>query len=69
MKELIAFIVMALCIAALIEFNERRKKKKSNSPQDGLTGGAGPTSNSEAVCETACSECSLLDVCEKEKKQ
>ena len=68
MKELIAFIVMALCIAALIEFNERRKKK-SNSPQDGLTGEAGLTSNSEAVCETACTDCSLFDVCEKEKKQ
>ena len=55
MKELIAFIVMALCIGALIEFNERRKKKKSNSPEDKCP-------------DTACTDCSLLDICGKDKK-
>jgi hypothetical protein len=68
MKALIAFIGMAAVIIALIEFNERRKKRQSNSPQDGLAGEAGLTSNSEAVCDTACTDCSLLDICDKDKK-
>ena len=68
MKALIAFIVMALVILTLIEINERVKKRKSNSPKDGLTGEAGLTSNSEAVCESSCTDCSLLDICDKDKK-
>lgn len=57
MKALIAFIVMALVILTLIEINERRKAKKpkNDCPQE--------------QSETAnCSDCELVDVCEKEKK-
>ena len=57
MKELIAFIVMAVVIAVLIEFNERRKakRKKDDCPQE--------KSESEN-----CSDCSLMEVCDKKEK-
>lgn len=58
MKALIAFIVMALLILTLIEINERMKakKKKEDHPRDDS-------------CENACSDCGLVDVCEKDKKK
>ena len=58
MKELIAFIVMALVIAVLIEFNERRKKKRNQ--ESGV--------RSQDCPDTACTDCSLLDICDKDKK-
>ena len=49
---------MALVIAVLIEFNERRKakRKKEDCPKE--------QSNA-----SACTDCSLLEICEKEKKK
>ncbi|MBO7458532.1 MAG: hypothetical protein J6T80_04675 [Paludibacteraceae bacterium] len=55
MKALIAFIVMALCILALIEINERIKAKKKNQ------GSEVPKKD----CNDSCSDCSLMDVCDK----
>ena len=57
MKELIAFIIMAIVIAVLIEINERRKakRKKEDCPK-------------EQSDVSACTDCSLVDICEKEKK-
>ena len=54
MKELIAFIVMAIVIAVLIEFNERRKaqRKKEDCPQ-------------EQSPDKSCTECDLVDHCNK----
>ena len=54
MKELIAFIVMAVVIVVLIEFNERRKAKhkKEDCPKD-------------SPDVSACTDCSLVDICEK----
>ena len=54
MKELIAFIGMAIGIAVLIEINERRKARKSKEDCDK---------------EQACAECGLVDICEKESKK
>jgi hypothetical protein len=60
MKALVAFIVMAVLILVLIEINERIKAKKprtdENCPQPKDAG------------SEACSECALIDVCEKEEK-
>ena len=54
MKELIAFIVMGIVIAALIEINERikAKKKKDDCPQ--------LQTDSEA-----CTDCALSEACSK----
>ena len=54
MKALIAFIVMAVGILALIEINERIKKKrpKKDCPQNKPE-------------QENCSGCGLIDVCEK----
>lgn len=59
MKELIAFIGMALIIAVLIEFNERRKAKKQTEVS---------SQPSDCKKEQACAECGLVDICEKEEK-
>ena len=57
MKALIAFIVMAAIILTLIEINERikAKRKKEDCPK-------------EQPDSSACTDCSLIDICEKEKK-
>jgi len=59
MKELIAFIVLGIVVATLIEVNERIKKRKAKDqnpkPQDDCT-------QKEAGNE-ACSACELLSVC------
>ena len=57
MKALIAFIGMAVVILALIEITERRKAKhkKEDCPK-------------EQPDSSACTDCSLIDICEKEKK-
>ena len=69
MKALIAFIILGIVVATLIEINERIKAKKANSPQDDLTA---KRSNSEAVQQcndpSSCSDCSLLSICDKEEK-
>lgn len=58
MKALIAFIVMALVILTLIEINERVKKKRNQ--ESGV--------KNQDCSETACTDCSLLDICDKDKK-
>lgn len=60
MKALIAFILMAVGILTLIEINERRKAKKNRD-----TGT--PESRNPEECEKkqACSECGLVELCEK----
>lgn len=55
MKALLAFIGMAVAILALIEINERIKAKRH--PKEDC-----PKEQSETV---ACSDCSLMDICEK----
>lgn len=54
MKELIAFTVMVIVIAVLIEFNERRKAKlkKEDCPQD-------------QPSDKSCTECDLVNHCNK----
>ena len=54
MGALWAFLIMAAAIVALIEVNERikAKKKKEDCPK-------------EQPDSSACTDCSLLDVCEK----
>ena len=58
MKALIAFIVMALVILTLIEFNERRKTKRDQ--ESGV--------RNQDCHESSCSDCSLHEVCDKEEK-
>ena len=57
MKELLAFIGMAIVIAVLMEINERRKakRKKEDCPKD-------------SPDNQACTDCSLLEICEKSSK-
>ena len=62
MKALIAFIVMALVILTLIEINERLKKKRLRDHE--IT----ESRDHEDCAETACTDCSLLDICDKDKK-
>ena len=60
MKALIAFIGMAVLILVLIEVNERIKAKRQpteNCPQP------------KGASSENCSECALIEVCEKEEKQ
>ena len=63
MKALIAFVIMGILVATLIEVNERIKVKRTKE-----------ASNSEEVarpkddCKESCADCSLLSVCEKEDK-
>jgi len=54
MKALIAFILMAVVILALIEINERvkAKRKKEDCPK-------------EQPDSSACTDCSLIELCEK----
>lgn len=61
MKELIAFIGMAIVIAVLIEINERRKARKSKDERQ--------KSKENCDKEQACAECGLVDICEKESKK
>ena len=61
MKALVAFIGMAVVILVLIEINERIKAKKKT----GL-----PNSQDPKDCtDTACTDCSLMDICNKEEKK
>ena len=57
MWALIAFIVLGVVVATLIEINERikAKKPKENCPQ-------------EKAGSEDCSACELMSVCEKDKK-
>ena len=61
MKALVAFIVMAVVILALIEINERRKAHKAGNGEGRKAKGERKAED----CTEACSECGLLDVCEK----
>ena len=58
MKALIVFIVMAAVILVLIEINERIKAKR---PKEDCPKEQSETEN--------CSDCSLIEICEKEKKK
>ena len=60
MKALIAFILMAACIVALIEINERRKAKQGKEKASHCEK---PKSDED------CSECGLIDICTKEEKK
>lgn len=61
MKALFAFIVMAVVILTLIEINERIKKRKNTGK---------PAAQDPKDCaKTACTDCSLLDLCDKEEKK
>ena len=62
MKALIAFIVMALVILTLIEINERLKKKRLRDHE--IT----ESRDHEDCSETQCTDCSLLDICDKNEK-
>lgn len=62
MKELLAFIVMAIVIAVLIEVNERIKAKRSKDAGEHLETSPKPESED---CTEECTDCSLMDVCEK----
>lgn len=57
MKALIAFIILGIVVATLIEINERIKAKKGKSPE-----------TKECNENTSCSDCSLLSICDKEEK-
>lgn len=59
MKALIAFIGMAVLILTLIEINERLKKKRNQE-----SGG-----RNQDCPDTACTDCSLIDICDKEEKK
>ena len=59
MKALFAFIVMAIVIVVLIEFNERRKAKNRH---DDITSSR---HNDDCDKDQDCSGCGLVDVCEK----
>ena len=61
MKALFTFIVMAIVILALIEINERIKKRKNAGTQT--------AQEQENCAETACTDCSLLNICDKEEKK
>ena len=65
MKALIAFIVMAVGILVLIEVNERIKAKKSKVESQ-MSNEDCPKEQSETE---NCSDCSLIEICEKEKKK
>ena len=54
MWALIAFIALGVVVAALIEINERRKAKQKKED-----------CSKEQSDSAACSDCSLLEVCEK----
>ncbi len=75
MKELIAFIGMAIVIAVLIEINERRKarksKEESQKSKDESQKSKEESQKSKEDCdkEQACAECGLVDICEKESKK
>ena len=62
MWALIAFIVLGIVTAALIEINERRKAKKSRVESQELKDCPPEKAGSED-----CSACELLSVCEKQK--
>ena len=60
MKALIAFILMAVGILTLIEVNERRKAKKKSDIS------FQPSDCKKEQSETEnCSDCSLMEICEK----
>ena len=61
MKALIAFIILGIFVATLIEINERVKTKKSHGKE---TEAKDDCAQKEAGDE-ACSACELMSVCEK----
>ena len=58
MWALIAFIALGIVVATLIELNERSKAKKQKLIEK----------SPDEPCRTACAECGLVSVCEKEEK-
>ena len=63
MWALIAFIALGIVTATLIEVNERIKAKKQK--ETGIPSAQEP----ENCAETACTDCKLMDICDKEEKQ
>ena len=57
MWALIAFIVLGVVVAMLIEINERIKAKKAK--------GEGGEAKEDCEKKQACSECGLVELCEK----
>ena len=73
MKALIAFIGMAVLILTLIEINERLKKKRNQESggRNQESGGRNQESGgrNQDCPDTACTDCSLIDICDKEEKK
>ena len=75
MWALIAFIILGIVVAALIEINERVKSRKTADAQRQETASLKDESmKTEEDCqqkqpsEEACSGCDLLSVCEKKTR-
>ena len=68
MKALIAFIVMAVLILSLIEINERIKAKRARNTDKSESRNPEDCKKEQSETEN-CSDCSLIEVCEKEKKK
>ena len=62
MWPLIAFILLGIVIAALIEINERHKAKKSDDQRQAL-------SRNDQCPTPSCSTCDLYSICDKEENQ
>ena len=65
MWALIAFILLGVSIATLIEINERVKAKKKTEPGEA----AEDNCPQEKAEQSDCPDCALLEVCEKKTKQ
>ena len=65
MKALIAFIILGLIVLTLTEINERLKAKRAKEHPELA---AGNQQKKDDSCVEACTECGLLEVCEKEEK-
>ena len=64
MKALIAFIGMAVVILVLIEINERIKAKKNRDLETSKPRDPENCKKEQSESEN-CSDCSLIDICEK----
>lgn len=69
MWALIAFIVLGVSIAALIEINERVKKSKAERQKTTAEPLKEDDCPQEKTEQEDCSGCALIDVCEKEEKK
>lgn len=67
MWALIAFIILGIVVAALIEINERVKSRKTASLKD-ESQKPKEDCQQKQPSEEACSGCDLLSVCEKKQE-